>query len=142
MKMITELEEEMKKYGQDSDSEPEKEQIPDYDYKPIGLDKEKIQIRKPIIHRAIKKPKRNPDLNITRTKIKAPKYSSDNSSTLKNFSPKIVKKNDAATSTHIECSNAPDMLSFQIVNNSPTFDGKPNEFYIGQSSPWSRSPNG
>lgn len=79
---------------------------------------------------------------LNKQKIKAPKYSSDNSSTLKNFSPKNVKKNDAATSTHIESSNVPDMLSFQIINNSPTFDGKPNELYVGQGSPWSRSPIG
>lgn len=62
MKMIKELEEEMKKYGKDSAEEPENDQAPDY--KPIGLDKEQIQIRKPIIHRAVKRPKRDNALNI------------------------------------------------------------------------------
>jgi hypothetical protein len=32
------------------------------------------------------------------------------------------KKNDAATNTHNDCSYIPELLSFQIINNSPTFD--------------------
>mmetsp|Transcript_29238 Transcript_29238/g.33496 ORF Transcript_29238/g.33496 Transcript_29238/m.33496 type:complete len:106 (-) Transcript_29238:2811-3128(-) len=66
--------------------------------------------------------------------------SSDNSATLNNVSPRATqKKNDAATNTQHDYSFTQDMLSFQVVNNSPTFEGARNSKLIEGSTPISGS---
>jgi len=141
MKKIKELEEEMKKLGQDSPSERENLIEQKEELKKIGLNKEQIKPKIEAARQAVKKPKKNQKPVIEKLKFQTTKLSSDNSTALNQFSaPSPKKMNNAATSTHQDYNAIPDMLSFQVVNNSPTFQKHQKDAHMNGSSPGSRSP--
>lgn len=119
MKIIKELEEEMKSMGKSSEpstpSSPHNLKSPAPSLKPLGLNSKPIFgiPNKAVAGQPVKKPKPNLSIN--------PKKEQSNKSSVQ--SPKESRMNDAATNTN-EIQNMSDMLSFQLLNNSPTYEYK------------------
>jgi hypothetical protein len=81
--MLKDLEEQMSKIGKDSDTEEEKQD----NFKPIGFNRDEIQLQNIINSKAVKKPKAR-KLNINKPKMSIPRQSGENSSTFKYASPR------------------------------------------------------
>lgn len=137
LKMIQELEEEMKNMGKDSDDEQKPNQeYHDAGLKPIGLNNKKIKNEPHTVRPSLdSRFKVRPKLELGLHNKSKNRKNSDNSSTFKGFSPKMNKMNDAATNTFNDSSFMQEMLSFQVVNASPTFEKQSKEGMFDQNSP-------
>ena len=89
--MLMELETEMEKFGMDSESE--KDSSPQHNFKPIGLGREKVPLKKEALHKAVKKPKNKNSVKQVRNKSTLRKCSNETSYQTKNISPSNVWPN-------------------------------------------------
>lgn len=122
LKLSKELEEEMKRIGEESEGENDKNDDHKDDLKPVGLKGQKLHAEEHISKFNQKRQVLQKRINIEKKRTKSFKQSSDNSATARNVSPNGgMKKNDAATNTH-DYSFTQDMISFQYGNHSPTFE--------------------
>ena len=125
------------KIGEESEYDNDKNDENKDELRPIGFKNQKFFSQSQSNKYNQKRQIYHKRINIE-NKRKSFKYSSDNSATIKNVSPKDGKKNDAATNTQHDYSFTQDILSFHLGNNSPTFEGNNNFGMIGISSPTSK----
>ena len=132
--MMKELEIEMKKFWNNSESENEKDESPPNIFKPIGFARNKIPLSIETVPKGVKKPKKEEEkykknrFNFKRASLQNPSVNENITPSKKEYhknlesSTRNHQKNDAATNTKEEGTFTEEILSFQVVNKSPTFE--------------------